>query len=361
VSSPTASKSLQVNVAAEADVGVLVCVYMRGTEYGAGLEGWKKVANATDLHGAYGDPLATNKVNESFTVEAKHEASYGYAIRPDSSWDASHVVAVVLTPKKGDAKVSIGLNKPATAAPAPAPAPAQDGLIGVDRGSFFSTQAAAQMEFWNVHKDEAAAPNRAPLNVPSSNSKCLAAVKRTLSDTSALISDDQDDTRFAKNFAAVMRDRTKVRGYRELLPSEVTFANAKPDEKTRWSYHRLPALKNRLPVGSIIVYENHDPSDSGVSYEIGHIDMVADYHGRKSLMSDHIAKWGDGWSFLENKSKERNVTLSIFVPTEANRVMRIKPLDLSDHSKGPKTGGPAPKLPPKKLPPRRGPLGSLND
>ena len=324
VASPTSSKTLEVSLvrATDSDVDVLVCVYGRGPDLGKGAAPWSKIENPYDLHGSFGDPAPSNKVLSTFSLsQAAPKQVYSFVNRLDSSMDDTRMVAVILTAKKGskvtDAKISVGLNA-APAAPPPAQ-PANDSIIGVDRGAFFSSAAVQRMLEFNV-APTSSRPTPRPLDVPSSNGLCLSAVKRALLDTGTLVQ-DADGTREAKDFAAVMRDPTKVRGYRELTGSKETFA-----------YKDLPGLKKRLPVGTILVYRNNDLSDPKASPSPvhGHIDMVATYNGQKSLLSDHIAKWGsapgiaDGWGWLAGR--ERNVDMAIFVPTEEGH--RIATIDM---------------------------------
>jgi hypothetical protein len=334
VSSPTSASPLQVNVASASDVDVLVCVYMRAAGGGTGVDGWRQLTNPYDAHGAFGDRDSKLEL-EGFKLDAsKRTSSFGFVPRVDSSWDQGRVVGVVLTPSKGAAKFEIGLNK-AAAVPQAAPqsAPQETGLLGVDRGAFFSQLATARMKEYNV----AGKPAGAALNVSRSNGKCLSAVKRALADTNSLVKGWEGErpaegTEDAWKFQFAMRDSATVRGYRELTSKDAKF-----------DFKSFANLKNRLPVGTVIIYRNNDADKSrtSISPEHGHIDVVAEYDGKKSLMSDHIASRGDGWDWLGAKD-DRDVDVWIFVPTEVNRTMSVPGLDLR------------PPPPPKRFVPRPG-------
>jgi hypothetical protein len=101
----------------------------------------------------------------------------------------------------------------------------------------------------------------------------------------------------AKDMADVMRKQAI--GYREL---------------TGYTWKDIQQLEGSLPVGTVIVYEPHD-AVSGLDPVNGHIEVVAMHDGKKSLVSDHIARWDNGWGRLGG-TKPRNITVSIFVPTQ---------------------------------------------
>ncbi len=297
VATPSAASKLQIAVASDAGLDVLVCVYGRETT-----AAWRDTKSTSAVHGSFGADAPDNKGFSHFVLDAKQkEGSYGYVNRADSSQPSDRVVAVILSPTRGAAKYSIGLNKPAPAlAGAPASAP-QSRVIGVDRGASFSAAAADAM-------NQTREPNR---------NLCLRAVKRTLFKTNAL-RDWNDPTLSAKDFVSVMRDPTKIRGYRELTQTELAY-----------DYNQLKSLKDRLPVGSVIVYRNNTPNDIKAPSPIhGHIEVVAEVNGVKSLVSDHVSPYDHGWGWL-GASKTRKIDMWIFVPTEENRVLVADPIDLT--------------------------------
>jgi hypothetical protein len=292
VSSATSAQNLQINTATDSGLDVLVCVYGRETT-----AAWRATKSPSNVHGSLGSDASSNKVNQHFVLDpSRREATYGYANRADSSQPSDRVVAVVLTPTKGTAKYAVGLNRAVPPFPAPP--------LGVDRGDFFSENARAAMQ--KVHE-----PNR---------SLCLRAVKRTLFKTGAL-KDWEDPTEHAKDFVAVMRDPQKVRGYREVTQAEL-----------KYDYTKLRALKDRLPVGTVIVYRNNTPGDEKAPSPVhGHIEVVAkDSTGAKALISDHVAPYDHGWAWL-SASNSRNIDMWIFVPTEVNRTLVADPIDLRTH------------------------------
>lgn len=297
VSATTPTTKLQVNVASESPVDVLVCVYARDTT-----AEWRATTSAGSVHGAFGSGDAGNKVLEYFTLEGtQRSASYTFVNAADSPFARDRVVGVVLTPTKGTAKYSIGLNKPLGAAPPPPPPPT--GVIGVDRGAFFSEAATARMK-------EFSSPD---------GGRCLTAVKRALIDTNTIIA-GEDGTREAKDFVHVMRDKTKVRGYREVTQAEL-----------KYDYTTLRSLKTRLAVGTVIVYQNNDMSDKKAPSPVhGHVEVVVDYNGQRLLMSDHVTQSFDSWAWLSAKTAQpRKIDMWIFVPTEANHVMVAPLMDLT--------------------------------
>jgi len=211
----------------------------------------------------------------------------------------SRVIVAIVSPKGGsDATVSVTLglktssdyaNTSSTAGTTKTdtsnPSWASITDWGVDRGDSYSTVATKWMKAIN---SEYGSPS-----INKSTAHCLSAVKRALMEADNV--PDGDATVAAYKFQESMR---KASGYKELVAN--------------WDPRDLPKLKDKLPVGTVIIYRAFD-EDAGFSVKYGHIDTVARYNGVKSLMSDYINKYDNGWGWLG--TKQRNMQMWIFVPT----------------------------------------------
>ncbi len=242
----------------------------------------------------------------SFKFEPKHADKRIFA-----------AFAVLLDPKNpnnnatiGNAKFSLTL-RPAQATTAVVTAPSKSVKPveaadwhsitdwGVDRGDAFSSTHIGSMT--SRHKD---------LGITSVNQsmhKCLGVVKDTLQELKDV--DESEATVPAFEFQNTLRSPVK--------PTTRWLESASYKEiKSNFTYKDLPLLRDKLPIGSLILYKANDDS-AGFSTKYGHIDAVVRYNGKKSLMSDYINKNDDGWGWLGGtKSKTRNMNMWVFVPTK---------------------------------------------